>query len=109
MTIASLYTALNSTKELAGRVFYSHKTADVKMPFLFIERVGETYEYADDSNYEKLSDDCAIELYTANFAPALEAVVDDVLKTNGVTFTKVSSWDNDGAFFLVAYSITLTN
>ena len=109
MTIATLYAAINATDALKGRVFYSHKTADVKLPFCFIERDGETYEYADDSNYCKMSDECTVELYTAKFDPELEAVLDNVLTTNGVTFTKTSSYDNDGNFYLVAYDITITN
>ena len=109
MTIAGLFSAINATETLKGRVFYSHKTADVKLPFCFIERVGETYEYADDSNYCKMSDDCVVELYTAKYDPTTEAVLDNVLITNGVTFTKTSSYDNDGNFYLVAYDITLTH
>lgn len=109
MTISGLFSAINATTELNGRVFYSHKTADVKLPFCFIERVGETHEYADDKNYVKLSDDCEIELYTASYNPTLESVLDNVLKTNNVTYTKTSSYDNEGNFYLVAYDITLTN
>ena len=109
MTIANLYAAINATKELAGRVFYSHKTATVKLPFCFIEREGETFNYADNSNYCKLSDDCTVELYTAKFDPALEGVLEGVFLSNEITYTKVSSFDSDGNFFLTAYSITLTN
>ena len=109
MTIAGLYTAINATTELKGHTFYSHKTATVKLPLCFIEREGETYEYADDSNYCKMSDDCTVELYTAKYDPTLEAVLDKVLIDNGVTFVKTSSYDNDGNFYLVAYDITITN
>lgn len=109
MTIAGLFSAINATETLKGRVFYSHKTADVKLPFCFIERVGESHEYADDANYVKVSDDCAIELYTANYDPTTESVLDNVLKTNNITYTKVSSYDNDGNYYLVAYDVTLTN
>lgn len=109
MTIAELYNAINATTELGGRVFYSHKTATVKMPFCFIEREGETHAYADNSNYCKVSDDCTVELYTANYAPALEAVLDNVLLSCGVTYTKTAAYDNNGNFYLVSYDITITN
>ena len=109
MTIADLFTAINATTELKGRTFYSHKTADVKLPFCFIERSGVQYQYADDKNYKAVGDDCLIELYTARYDPTTEAVLDGVLITNGVTFSKTSSYDNDGGFFLTAYEITITN
>lgn len=109
MTIAGLYTALNSTDALKGRVFYSHKTASVKLPFCFIENTGAGYEYADNTNFAKVGDNCAVELYTAKFDPTTEAVIEGVFTSNEITFTKVSSYDNDGNFYLVAYDITLTN
>ena len=108
MTIAALYSSINATPELHGRVFYSHKTADVKLPFCFIERTGEEYAFADNANYCKVADACDLELYTAKYEPALEAVLDNVLQSNGVTYTKTSSYDDGGAFFLVAYDIAIT-
>lgn len=109
MTIAALYAALNATDALKGRVFYSHKTATVKLPFCFIEKEGEDYQYADDSNYVKVGDNCAVELYTDKYNPSLESVIDGVLIENGVTYTKTESFDNDGNYYLVAYEVTITN
>lgn len=109
MTIAALYAALNATNALKGRVFYSHKTATVKLPFCFIQKEGEDYQYADNSNYVKVGDNCTVELYTAKYDPSLEAVVDSVLLESGVTYTKTESYDNNGNFYLVSYEITLTN
>lgn len=109
MSIAELYTALNTTDALKGRVFYSHKTASVKMPFCFIETTGAAYEYADNTNFAKVGDDCDVELYTAKYEPTTEAVIEGVFNSNEITFTKVTSYDNGGNFYLVAYSVTLTN
>lgn len=109
MTIQDLFTAINSTNGLKGRTFYSHKTADVKLPFCFIEKDGETHEFADNSNFAKVSDDCTVELYTAKYDPGLEAELDAVLISNGITYTKTSSYVNDGNYFVVSYDITLTN
>lgn len=109
MTIAQLFAAINATDALKGRVFYSHKTATVKLPFCFIERTGEQHEFADNCNYCKVGDDVTIELYTAKYDPALESVLDDVLKDNGVTYTKAASFDDSGNFYLVSYDTTITN
>ena len=109
MTIAALYSALNATDALKGRVFYSHKTATVKLPFCFIEKDGEVHEYADDSNYCKVGDECTVELYPEKYDPALEAVVVGVLNACGVTYSMTESYDESGNFFLAAYDITITN
>lgn len=109
MTIAQLYAALNANDTLKGRVFYSHKTATVKLPFCFIERTGEDHVYADNANYCKLADDVTVELYTAQYDPTIESALDGVLKANGITYTKTSSYDDSGNFYLVAYETTLTN
>lgn len=109
MTIAQLFAAINATDALNGRVFYSHKTATVKLPFCFIERTGEQHEFADNCNYCKVGDDVTIELYTAKYDPALEAILDGVLDANDVTYTKTASYDNDGNFYLVSYDTTITN
>lgn len=59
--------------------------------------------YADDTNYQKIRP-LTIELYTDNKDFTLEATVENILSSNGLTFARSESWIDSERMNMVAYT-----
>lgn len=74
----------------------------VAPPFVCFYFEGSDDLYADDKNYQKIRP-LTIELYTDNKDFSLEATVEDILSSNGLTYTRNESWIDSEKMNMVAY------
>ena len=72
-------------------------------PFVCFYFDGSNDLYADDKNYQKIRP-LTIELYTDNKDFALEATVEGILSSNGLTFARSESWISSERMNMVVYT-----
>ena len=74
----------------------------VAPPFVCFYFEGSDDLYADDKNYQRIRP-LTIELYTDNKDFSLEATVESILSSNGLTYTRNESWIDSEKMNMVAY------
>ena len=72
-------------------------------PFVCFYFEGSDDLYADDKNYQKIRP-LTIELYTDNKDFSLEATVEGILTSNGLTYARNESWIDSERMNMVAYT-----
>lgn len=72
-------------------------------PFVCFYFEGSDDLYADDKNYQKIRP-LTIELYTDNKDFSLEATVEGILASNGLTYARNESWIESERMNMVAYT-----
>lgn len=72
-------------------------------PFVCFYFEGSDDLYADDKNYQKIRP-LTIELYTDNKDFSLEATVEGILASNGLTYARNESWIDSERMNMVAYT-----
>lgn len=72
-------------------------------PFITFYFDGSNDMYADDANYQRIRP-LVIELYTDNKDFELEATVESVLNSNGLTYARSESWVESERMNMVAFS-----
>lgn len=72
-------------------------------PFVCFYFGGSNDLYADDKNYQSIRP-LTIELYTDNKDFTLEATVEGILATNGLTYSRDESWIDSEKMNMVAYT-----
>lgn len=72
-------------------------------PFVCFYFDGSNDLFADDTNYQKIRP-LTIELYTDNKDFTLEATVEGILSSNGLTFVRSESWIDSERMNMVAYT-----
>ena len=75
----------------------------VAPPFVCFYFEGSDDLYADDKNYQKIRP-LTIELYTDNKDFSLEATVEGILASNGLTYARNESWIDSERMNMVAYT-----
>ena len=75
----------------------------VAPPFVCFYFEGSDDLYADDKNYQKIRP-LTIELYTDNKDFSLEATVEGILTSNGLTYARNESWIDSERMNMVAYT-----
>lgn len=75
----------------------------VAPPFVCFYFSGSNDLYADDKNYQHIRP-LTIELYTDNKDFTLEATVEGVLASNGLTYARSESWIDSERMNMVAYT-----
>lgn len=75
----------------------------VAPPFVCFYFEGSDDLYADDKNYQKIRP-LTIELYTDNKDFSLEATVEGILTSNGLTYARNESWIESERMNMVAYT-----
>ena len=75
----------------------------VAPPFVCFYFEGSDDLYADDKNYQKIRP-LTIELYTDNKDFSLEATVEGILASNGLTYARNESWIESERMNMVAYT-----
>lgn len=75
----------------------------VAPPFVCFYFEGSDDLYADDKNYQKIRP-LTIELYTDNKDFSLEATVEGILTSNGLTYARDESWIDSERMNMVAYT-----
>ena len=72
-------------------------------PFVCFYFDGSNDLFADDTNYQKIRP-LTIELYTDNKDFTLEATVESILSSNGLTYARNESWIDSERMNMVAYT-----
>lgn len=75
----------------------------VAPPFVCFYFEGSDDLYADDKNYQRIRP-LTIELYTDNKDFSLEATVEGILTSNGLTYARNESWIESERMNMVAYT-----
>ena len=75
-------------------------------PFVCFYFDGSNDLFADDTNYQKIRP-LTIELYTDNKAFTLEATVESILSSNGLTYARSESWIDSERMNMVAYTMSV--
>ena len=103
MNQAELYTALNS---LDMPVAYGEFQEPVSPPFITYQFAYSGDVMADNQNYVQV-DNYQVELYSRNKAPAAEKLVQDLLKSLRLPYSKIESWIESEKLRQVIYEIQL--
>ena len=75
-------------------------------PFVCFYFDGSNDLFADDKNYQKIRP-LTIELYTDNKDFTLEATVESILSSNGLTYARSESWIDSERMNMVAYTMSV--
>ena len=106
MTLAEIYTILNSTTAFAGKVVYrSWEEGQVPaMPFVTYYYKDNASFYADGKLYYAAKN-ISIDLFTKEKDPTSEAAVESALTNNGLPFAKSEEFIPEENCYCITYDL----
>lgn len=108
MTLADLYTMLNSIEGFTGKVAYRAfpKGHAPKLPYICYLAT-QTNNFGADNKVYMVIQNVDIELYTVNKDPASEALVESALNSNNIVWEKYEDYLDDEQIYMITYEISI--